>query len=106
MQKSPAESWDLHNEEKQKKILAALDRFEAWCASQRPFLDDPTYQISQQDKISALLILGVKATVWPPNTEYEDRTTFRLLPPDVARFCDVALPLTQSQKNPKYQKSQ
>ncbi len=81
-----------NSEEKQKKILAALDRFEAWCASQRPYLDDPSYQITQQDKISALLILGVKATVWPPTPEYEDRSQFQLLPPDVARFCDVALP--------------
>lgn len=75
-------------EEKQEKLLASLDRFEAWAERVRPFLDDPTYTISQQDKISALLILGVKATVWPLSGGFEERLRFKLAPPDIARFCD------------------
>jgi len=75
-------------EERQEKILTALERFEAWAARVRGFLDDPTYTISQQDKISALLILGVKATVWPASGGFEERLRFKLAPPDIARFCD------------------
>ncbi len=74
-------------EEKQEKLLAALDRFEAWAASIRPFLDDPTYVISNEDKIGALLILGVKGIVWPIEG-YPEHNTFTLMPPDVSRFCD------------------
>ena len=75
-------------EERQEKILTALERFEAWAARVRGFLDDPTYTISQQDKISALLILGVKATVWPASGGFEERLRLKLAPPDIARFCD------------------
>jgi DNA invertase Pin-like site-specific DNA recombinase len=74
-------------EEKQEKLLAAFDRFEAWAADIRPFLSNPTYVISQEDKISALLILGVKGMVWPTEG-YPDRIKFTLMPPDIARFCD------------------
>ena len=75
-------------EDKQVKLFAALDRFETWAQTVRPFLHDPDYQISQEDKISALLILGVRMTAWPPTGENEHRTNLRLFPPDIARFCD------------------
>jgi DNA invertase Pin-like site-specific DNA recombinase len=74
-------------EDKQGKLLAALDRFEAWATTVRPFLDDPTYVLSFADKREALLILGVKATLWP-SQGYEKRTHLELSPPDIARFCD------------------
>jgi hypothetical protein len=69
-------------EEKQEKLLVALDRFEAWAATVRPFLNDPTYEISQEDKISALLILGVKGMVWPTEG-YPDHIRFTLMPPSL-----------------------
>ena len=75
-------------EEKQEKLLAALDRFEAWTDKIRPFLDDPTYQISYDDMREAMLVLGVKAVVWPASKEYTDRHELTLLPPDIARFCE------------------
>jgi len=81
-----------NQEAKEKKLLAALDKFEKWCESQRPFLDNPAYVPSQKDKIAALLILGVKVIVWPASEEYEERIKYTLLPPDIKRcmgeFCD------------------
>lgn len=74
-------------EDKQAKLLAALDRFEAWANTVRPFLDDPTYNLSFADKREALLILGVKATLWP-SQGYKKRADLELSPPDIARFCD------------------
>jgi hypothetical protein len=74
-------------EEKQEKLLLALDRFDAWAAKIRPFLDNPSYDISQEDKVSALMILGVKGKVWPTEG-YPDRIIFTLMPPDIGRFCD------------------
>jgi hypothetical protein len=82
-------------EEKQKKLLAAFDRFEKWAADIRPFLDNPEYVLCQQDKISALLILGVKGMVWPQSPVYEDRVKFSLFPPDVGRFVDCDCDFTR-----------
>ena len=78
-------------EEKQEKLLASLDRFEKWAATIRPFLDDLSYTISNEDKISALVILGVKVRVFPVSDSYPDRVVMSLLPPDIARFCDYDL---------------
>jgi hypothetical protein len=55
--------------------------------SQQPYLTDPAYVITTADKRAALLILGVKATVWPTEG-YDDRVQFSLSPPDIQRFCD------------------
>ena len=73
--------------ERNQKLFAAIDRFEAWAQSQQPFLQDSSYEITKDDKRAALLILGVKATVFPTKG-YPDRVQFELAPPDIARFCD------------------
>ncbi len=73
--------------ERSQKLFAALDKFEAWAISQQPYLADPTYEITKEDKRAALVILGVKATVWPTEG-YPDRVKFALSPPDIQRFCD------------------
>jgi site-specific DNA recombinase len=75
-------------EDKQAKILEALDRFEEWARSQRQFLNNPNYEVSYDDKRNALLVLGVKVTVWPALPGYEKRSEIRLLPPDIARVVD------------------
>ncbi len=77
-------------EDKQEKFLAALDRYEAWTATMRDFLEDPDYEVSQDDKISALAILGVKATVYPPEG-LKKRIEYTLTPPDIQRFCEFSL---------------
>lgn len=76
------------SEEKQQKITEALDRFEAWAKSQQQFLNDPDYEVSFDDKRNALLVLGVKVTVWPALPGYKKRSEMRLLPPDIARVVD------------------
>ena len=73
--------------ERSQKLLSALDKFEAWAISQQPYLADPSYEITKEDKRAALIILGVKATVWPTEG-YPDRVKFALSPPDIQRFCD------------------
>ena len=73
--------------ERNQKLFAAIDRFEAWAQSQQPFLQDSSYEITKEDKRAALLILGVKATVFPTKG-YPDRVQFELASPDIARFCD------------------
>ncbi len=76
--------------ERNQKLLAAIDRFETWAKSQQPYLQDSAYEVTKQDKRAALLILGVKATVFPTQ-DYEnpdDRAEFELAPPDIQRFCD------------------
>ncbi len=73
--------------ERSQKLLVALDKFEAWAITQQPYLADPSYEITKDDKRAALMILGVTATVWP-RYGYPDRVKFSLAPPDVQRFCD------------------
>jgi DNA invertase Pin-like site-specific DNA recombinase len=73
--------------ERNRKLLAALDKFEAWAMKQQQFLSDPTYEVTKEDKRAALIVLGVKATVWP-SEGYPKRIEFQLCPPDVQRFCD------------------
>jgi DNA invertase Pin-like site-specific DNA recombinase len=39
--------------ERKQKLLAALDKFEAWALSQQPYLADPTYEVTKEDKRAA-----------------------------------------------------
>lgn len=73
--------------ERNQKLLTALDKFEAWAVSQQPFLSDPTYEVTKEDKRAALIILGAMATVWPTEG-HPERVQFTLSPPDIQRFCD------------------
>jgi site-specific DNA recombinase len=74
--------------EREEKLRMALDKFEAWALSQQPYLQDPTYEVTQEDKRAAMLILGVKGTVWP-EAGYKDRVQFTIEPPEIARSSDV-----------------
>jgi DNA invertase Pin-like site-specific DNA recombinase len=76
-----------NNTERNQKLLTALDKFEAWAVSQQEFLRNPDYEITKEDKRGVLLVLGVKATVWP-SEGYPQRTQFEISPPDIQRFCD------------------
>jgi hypothetical protein len=75
----------LSTAEKQEQLRNSLDRFEQWADSQRQFLDDPTYTPSLDDKIAAILFLGIKATVYPVNGHME-RVKLELMPPDIDRL--------------------
>ncbi|MGI9059011.1 MAG: recombinase family protein [Ktedonobacteraceae bacterium] len=76
------------NEKRQEKLIAALDRFEAWTDTIRPYLEDPNYEIAFEDMREAMLVMGVKVTVFPINEKHPDRVQMTLFPPDIARFCD------------------
>jgi hypothetical protein len=72
-----------------KKLLTALDKFEAWAMSQQGFLADPDYAVTKADKRAVLIVMGVQATVWQ-SEGYPKRMEFALCPPDVQRFCDFS----------------
>lgn len=76
--------------ERNQKLMAAIDRFEAWATSQQPFLQDSSYEVTKQDKRAALLILGLTAVVFPTQgyENPDDRAQFELAPPNIQRFCD------------------
>lgn len=76
-----------NNTERNQKLLRALDKFEAWALTQQEFLRDPDYEITKEDKRGVLLILGVKATIWP-SEGYPQRTQFAISPKDIQDFCD------------------
>jgi site-specific DNA recombinase len=72
------------SEERQEELRVALHRFELWAKTQREFLDDPTYSPSLDDKIAAILFLGVRATVFPATQK--KRVKLELMPPDIDRL--------------------
>ncbi len=74
----------MNTQEKWEQLRTALKRFEEWAVGQQKFLDNPTYTISLDDKISAILFLGVKATVFPVNGH--ERVKMELMPPDIDRL--------------------
>ncbi len=76
-----------NNTQRNQKLLTALDKFEAWALTQQEFLRDPDYEITKEDKRAILLVMGVKATIWP-SEGYPQRTQFEISPPDIQRFCD------------------
>jgi len=73
------------SEEKQEQLRMALDRFETWACLQRQFLSDPTYEVTLDDKLGAILFLGVKATVLGVNG-HKKRVKLELMPPDIDRL--------------------
>ena len=77
-------------EEKQQKLLEALNRFEQWAESQRQFLNDPDYEVDFDDMRNAILVLGVNVTVWPAIPGYKKRHEITLLPPDIERCLDCS----------------
>lgn len=74
----------ISSEEKYEQVRVALDRFHAWAISQREFLDDPTYEVTKEDKLAAVVYLGIKATVLPEKGN-EKRVKLELMPPDIDR---------------------
>jgi len=73
------------SEEKQEQLRAALDRFETWACLQRQFLSDPDYEVTLDDKLGAILFLGVKATVHSVEG-HPKRVKLELMPPDIDRL--------------------
>jgi len=76
--------------EREEKLRASLDKFETWAERIRPFLDNPDYEVTPEDKRAALIVLGVKAIVWPTEG-YKERVHLELAPPDIKRYCDFDL---------------
>ncbi|HVB23824.1 MAG TPA: recombinase family protein [Ktedonobacteraceae bacterium] len=68
-------------EEKAQEIEEALEKFEKWAQEVRPFLDDPSYTTTYEDKRTAMLILGIQATVWPASNP--QRFKLELAPPQI-----------------------
>jgi site-specific DNA recombinase len=86
----------LNNATKQdEELRAAIERIEKRCAEIRPLLDDPSCCIPQEEKRAMLLLLGVRATVWPDpgylsrvRSSIHDRIQLEIAPPDLNKYCD------------------
>lgn len=73
---------DIENVEEQKaRVDKALSDFIAWCVKVRPFIDDPDYTPSYSEMRRAIVILGIKATVYPVGSK--KRFTLDLMPPSI-----------------------
>jgi site-specific DNA recombinase len=68
-------------DEKTQEIEDMLCKFEQWTQEVRPFLDDPDYVPTYEDKRTAMLVLGIKATIGYANTP--QRFTLELAPPQI-----------------------
>jgi site-specific DNA recombinase len=58
-----------------------LDDFVEWCNKERAQLDDPTHQVSYEEKRNACERLGMKALVW--RTEHTPRFVIESNPPEL-----------------------
>ena len=73
---------DIENEEEQeRKVAKAIEDFLLWCDKVRPFIDDPDYVPDYKDMRRAVVILGIKATIYPPGSKY--RFTLDLMPTSI-----------------------
>ena len=61
------------DEEEQEAVEAEIVKFEQWVKNVQPFLTDPTYEPSYEEKRLAVRILGIKATVYPASGDYPFR---------------------------------
>lgn len=69
------------SEEQERKIQAAITRFEQWCGCMRPDIDDPECEVSYDEKHVAICMLGIKVLV--RRAEENERVAFWYGPPDV-----------------------
>ena len=56
---------NLQDKEKEEHVRLELEKFVGWCDTIRPFVDDPDYEITIQEKRQAVAILGIVATIHP-----------------------------------------
>lgn len=68
-------------QEEEEKIEEAIAKFETWAARVRPLLDDPDYHPSYDDKRSAIVVLGITATVYPAGSR--ERYKLVVSPPNI-----------------------
>ena len=73
-------------EEEQQKIEEEIAKFEAWAHKVQPFLADPSYEVSYEEKRLAVRILGIKATVFPASGDYPFRFQIDIAPPAIVNI--------------------
>ncbi len=69
---------NVQDKEKEERVRLELTKFAQWCDSVRPFLQDPEYEISIQEKRQAVAILGITATIYP--SDHDPRYLVELAP--------------------------
>jgi site-specific DNA recombinase len=55
--------------EQERAIQQEIDKFIAWCDTVRPFIDDSEYHPTYDEKRKAILILGIRAIIYPSDHE-------------------------------------
>jgi len=79
---------DIENEEeKHCKVQKVIDDFLCWCEKVRPFIDDPDYTPTYQDKRRAVVILGIQAVIYPAASE--TRYLLTLKPPKIMEVLET-----------------
>ena len=79
---------DIENEEeKHCKVQKVISDFLCWCEKVRPFIDDPDYTPTYQDKRRAVVILGIQAVIYPAASE--TRYLHTLKPPKIMEVLET-----------------
>jgi site-specific DNA recombinase len=71
------------DKEERDALEAEIAKFERWAQNVRPFLTDPTYEPTYEEKRLAVRIMGVKATVFPTQGDYPYRFDISVTVPDI-----------------------
>lgn len=69
---------NLQDKEKEEHVRLELEKFVCWCETIRPFIDDPDYEITIQEKRQAVAILGIVATIYP--SDHDPRYKVEIAP--------------------------
>jgi len=93
-QKRTAEGMLLDLEEdyeEHAELEAEIVKFETWADRVRPFLTDPNYNVSYEEKRLAIRIIGIQVVVYPTIGEWPFRYEISATVPDIMAKVKVGL---------------
>lgn len=90
--------YDLEDDEEERlAVEKEIQKFEEWVAKVSPFLLDPTYTTSYEEKRLAVRIIGLRVTVFPTKGDYPHRFQIDVTVPEIMgkirRYCVANQPL-------------
>ena len=76
--------FDLEDEEEERAAIEKeIQKFEQWVEKVKPFLLDPSYNPSYEEKRLAVRILGLRVTVYPTTGDYPYRYQIDVTVPEI-----------------------
>jgi len=88
------------DKEDREAFEAEIAKFERWAARVRPFLTDPAYEPSYEEKRLAVRIMGIKATVFPTQGDYPYRFDISVTVPGIVEKLDSRIQIELSIVSP------